>query len=150
MRFYDGLMGRMTMDVLKGLGIHGASVVRMPATIPNNNRTMYIKSVANNVKQTEWLNKWALEIGTEVATGKNVMVFYPFKRENPYWLDMHQILSLICSAGGIDEETDIVKHFGEMDGEEKARVLIDINRHWKKRVVMTNAAVTACLVFNED
>ena len=149
-RFYDGFMGRITMDVLKGLGIHGAAVVRMPTSIPNNNRTMYIKSVANTEKQTEWLKKWALEIGTEVARGKNVMVFYPFKRENAYWLDMHQILSLICSAGGIDEAKDTVKHFGEMDGKEKARILSGINLHWKKRVVLTNAAVTAGLDFNED
>jgi hypothetical protein len=63
-RFYDGFMGRMTMDILKGIGIHGASVVRMPATIPNSGRTMYIKSVPRKIKQVEFLKQWATEIGT--------------------------------------------------------------------------------------
>jgi hypothetical protein len=54
---------------------------------------------------------------------------------------------MICKIGGIDEEKGTVKHFGDMDGETKALVLIDINRHWRKRVVMTNASVTAGLDF---
>ena len=64
MRFYDGFMGRITLDVLKGLGISGAAVVRMPASIPNNGQTMYIKSVERNMEQIVWLKTWAAEIGT--------------------------------------------------------------------------------------
>ena len=54
-RFYDGFMGRMTMDALKGLGIHDS----MPAAIPNSNRTMYITSVPRKIKQVEFLKQWA-------------------------------------------------------------------------------------------
>jgi len=63
---------------------------------------------------------------------------------------MHQIMQIICENGGFDEEKDTVKHFGDMDGETKARILSDINRHWRKQVVMTNAAVTAGLDFNVE
>jgi hypothetical protein len=80
-RFYDGFIGRITMDILKGLGIHGASVVHMPATIPDNGRTMYIKSFPRSMKQVEFLKQWATEISTQVKNGKNVMVYYPFKRQ---------------------------------------------------------------------
>jgi hypothetical protein len=77
-------MGRIPMDVLKGLGISGAFVVRMPATIPNNGRAVYIKSVERNMEQIVWLKTWATEIGTRVAAGNNVMVFYPFKAQKTY------------------------------------------------------------------
>jgi hypothetical protein len=42
-RCYDGFMGMTTSDVLKGLGILDAAVVRMPDYIPNNGRTMIVK-----------------------------------------------------------------------------------------------------------
>jgi hypothetical protein len=50
-RFYGEFMGRITIDVLKGLDVSNASVVCMPAKAPNNGQTMYIKSVARNMKQ---------------------------------------------------------------------------------------------------
>jgi hypothetical protein len=39
-RLYEGFMGRMSMDVLRGMGIQDVAVVRMPSSIPNNGRTM--------------------------------------------------------------------------------------------------------------
>jgi len=146
-RFYDGSMERITMDALKVLGISDASVVRMPATAPNNGRTMYIKSVARNMEQIVWLKNWAVAIGKQVAAGKNGMVFYPFKVEKRYWPSMHQIMSTTCNHGGIDENKDTIMHYGDMDGEEKALIVSDLNMHQRKRVVMTNAAVTAGVGF---
>jgi hypothetical protein len=54
-RMYDGFMGRLSMDVLKGLGIANVSVVRMHETVPNNIRTMFIRPVNRNMEQKEWL-----------------------------------------------------------------------------------------------
>ena len=90
---------------------------------------------------------WATEIGSQVAAGKNVMVLYPFKAQKTYWPSMHQIMSMICNIGGIDEKKDTVMHFGDMDGEEKARVLSDLNTNYRKRVIITNTAVTAGVDF---
>jgi hypothetical protein len=78
------------------------------------------------------------------------MVCYPFKRGTDFWLSNHHIMQIICEHRGIDAKKDTVKHFGHMDGETKAHILGDINRHWKKRFVMTNAAVTAGLDFNVE
>jgi hypothetical protein len=80
-RFYDGFMGGMTIDVLKGLGVHGAYVICMPATIPNNRQTIYIKSNPRSIKQIEGMRFWATEIGTYVAAGKKVIMYNLFKRE---------------------------------------------------------------------
>jgi hypothetical protein len=88
-----------------------------------------------------------VEIGKQIAAGKNVMVFYSFKVEKMYWPSMHQIMSTICHHGGIDEDKDTVMHYGDMDGAEKALILNDLNKHWRKRVVMTNSAVTAGVDF---
>jgi hypothetical protein len=75
------------------------------------------------------------------------MVFYPFKAQKTYWPSMHQITSTICNIGGIDEKKNTVMHFGDMDGKEKALVLINLNTHWRKRVVITNITVTAGVDF---
>ena len=79
---YDGFIGRITMDVLQGLGIIDVFVVRMPGASQNNGRTMFFKPIsAGKIGQTKWPMVWAMDIGRQVAAGKNVMVFYPFKRE---------------------------------------------------------------------
>jgi hypothetical protein len=146
-RCYDGFMGRTTSDVLKGLGILDAAVVRMPASIPDNGRTMIMQAVNQTNETKEWLKAWAADIGAQVATGKNVMVFYPFKHEKPIWPSMTQMMALICDEGGIDI-SDTVMHYGGMDSAEKNRILSNINENWKVRVVMTNTAVTAGVDFN--
>ena len=146
-RCYDGFMGRLTADLLKGLGIENVGVVRMPDTFRVNNRTMYLTSVPKSVKQSQWLIQWATHIGQQVAKGKKVMVFYPFKNEKLSWPSMAQIMDQICKVGGIDRDSDTVMHFGDMDKKQKATILSDINTHWRKRVVMTNSAVTAGVDF---
>jgi hypothetical protein len=80
-RFYDGFVGQRTIYVLKGLDISGALVVRMPAVFLNNNRTMNIKSVERNMKESVCLSIWAAEIGAHIAAGKNMMVFYSSRRK---------------------------------------------------------------------
>ncbi len=52
-RLYDGFMGRLSMDVLKGLGIANVSVVRMPDTVTDSGRTMFIKSANRNMEQKD-------------------------------------------------------------------------------------------------
>ena len=149
-RLYDGFMGRTSMDVLKGMGIQDVAVVRMPSSVPNNGRTMIMESADSNFETMKWLKAWAASIGEQVRAGKNVMVFYQFRKEDKYnrWPSMKQMMEIICKVGGIDVTTDTVMHYGGMDGDEKKRILSDINTHWKVRVVMTNSAVTAGVDFN--
>jgi hypothetical protein len=111
-RMYDGFMGRLSIDVLKGIGIANVSVVTMPETVPNNNRTMFIRSVNRNMEQKEWLTAWAIEIGRQVEIGKNVMVFSPFNHETRYCPSMEQIMRTTCHRGGIDIDADTVMHYG--------------------------------------
>jgi hypothetical protein len=146
-RFYDGFMGRITSDVLQGLDILNPSVVRMPVTSQSNRRTMYIKPVSKSISQSKWLISWAMDIGRHVATGKNFMVFYPFKTEKASWPAMSRIVRIICTEGNIDAEKDTVMHFGGMDGKEKTLILSNLGIHWKKRVVLANSAVTAGVDF---
>ena len=54
-RCYDGFMGRTASDVLKCLGIRDAAVVRMPASIPDNGRTMILQSVNHGFETEDWL-----------------------------------------------------------------------------------------------
>jgi len=149
-RLYDGFMGRTSMDVLKGMGIQDVAVVRMPSSVPNNGRTMIMESADSSFETMEWLKAWAASIGEQVRSGKNVMVFHQFRKEDKYnrWPSMKQMMEIICKVGGIDMTTDTVMHYGGMDGDEKKRILSDINTHWKVRVVMTISAVTAGVDFN--
>ncbi len=78
-------MGRTTSDVLKGLGILNVAVVRMPASIPDNGRTIIMQSVNHGFETNEWLKSWAADIGDQVPDGRNVMVSYPFKNEKAMW-----------------------------------------------------------------
>ncbi len=117
-------MGRISLDFLKGLGIHDIAVVRMPQDTPKSNgRTMYIQFVQKGVKTKDWLKSWAVEIGAQVAAGKNVMVFYPFTEEATSWPTMHQVMKLICDEGNIDAEADTVMHFGKMGCKAKTKIL---------------------------
>ena len=145
-RCYDGFMGRKTMEVLRGLGIEDVGVVRMPGA-RSVNRTMYLTSVPNETDLRDWLIQWATDIGKQVAGGKNVMVFYPFKVEKFSWPSMDQIMKQICKSAGIDQASETLMHFGNMDKKERATILSDLNTHWQKRVVMTNSAVTAGVDF---
>ena len=63
-RCYDGFMGRITMDVLQGLGILNVFVVRMPVASQGNGRTMFFKLVrSDKIGQYKWLMAWAMDIG---------------------------------------------------------------------------------------
>ena len=69
------------MDILQGMGILDVSVVRMPVALQSIGRTMFIKPVsAGKIGQSKGLMAWAMDIGRQVAAGKSVMVFYPFKK----------------------------------------------------------------------
>jgi hypothetical protein len=56
-----------------------------------------------------------MDIGRQVAAEKNVMVFYPFKKESKPWPSMFQIMNIICDEGDIDKEKDTAMHYGGMD-----------------------------------
>ncbi len=43
---------------------------------------------------------------------------------------MRQMMETICKVEGIDMATDTVMYFGDMDSDEKKRILSDINTHW--------------------
>jgi hypothetical protein len=147
-RLYDGFMGMTSMDVLCGMSIQDAAIMRMPSSVPNNDRTMIMQPADSSFKTKEWLKVWTAYIGAQVKDGSNVVVFYPFKYEKDIWPSMMQIMDIICAVGGIDQTTDTVMHYGGMDGVEKKRMLSGIITHWKARVVMTNLAVTAGVDFN--
>ena len=49
-RLYGFFMGRTSSDVLKGLGILDAAVVRMPVSIPTNGRSMILQSALKRFK----------------------------------------------------------------------------------------------------
>ena len=76
------------------------------------------------------------------------MVFYPFTEEAASWPTMPQVMKLICDEGNIDAEADTVMHFGKMDCAAKNKILVNINEHWQRMVVMTNNSATAGLNFN--
>ena len=147
-RLYDGFMGRMSMEVLRGMGIQDVIAVRVPSSIPNTGGTMIMQSANSSFETKEWHKVWAANIGAQVKSGKNIMVFFQFRYETDNWPSMNQMMEVICAVGEIDMNTDTVMHNGGMDGVEKKRILADINMHWKKRVVMTNSAVTAGVDFN--
>ena len=96
----------------------------------------------------KWLTARAYDIGRQVSAGKNVMIFYPFIKENANWPSTNHVMAAISAIGDIDEERDTVMHNNIMDGKDKKRVLPNIWIEWQKRVVMTNTSVTAGLNFD--
>jgi len=62
-------MGKTISDILKGLGILDATVVRMPASIPNSGMTMIMQSVNHDFEMKECLKARAADIGAQVDDG---------------------------------------------------------------------------------
>jgi hypothetical protein len=62
-RFFDGFMGRLSDDIIKGLGRPQAAVVRMPPRTIGNGRTMNIVTVPKNAELHDFLMSWAYDIG---------------------------------------------------------------------------------------
>jgi hypothetical protein len=148
-RVYDGFMDRTSMDVLKGMGIHDAAVVRMPSPVLNNWRTLIIQAVDSNLQTKNMLKVWVADIGAQVAAGKNVMVFYLFKYETDFWPSMMQTRHIICAVGDIDMTTDTdVMHYDGMLGATKKLILSGINTYWNIYVAMPNTVVTSGVNFS--
>ncbi len=71
-RFLDGFMGKISLDILKELGIRNVAVVRMPPHVhgAKNGRTMNVALIPKDVPTKKWLTEWAFNIGRQVNLGK--------------------------------------------------------------------------------
>lgn len=146
-RCYDGFMGRKTTEFLEGLGIEVA-VVRMPDHNRPNGRVFHVRSIPKDCSPTGFMQRWATEIGLEVAAGKNVMVYHHFINST-CWLTQKEVMKIICDVGGIDMERDtlMINRRSPKTDKEADEVLSNINAHFQKRVVMTNSRITAGVDF---
>jgi len=138
-RFFDGFLGRKSLELLHGLGTEDVAVVKMPpGRVPNNGRTMNLSSVRLGEDLKDWLIRWATDIGMHVRDGKNIMVFYPFVVPKEHWPGIEEIVVTIARVAGIPMD-DTVIQTGAMSDQVKKWFFSDVNRHWRARVVATNS-----------
>jgi len=68
-RFFDGFMGRLSNDIIKGLDRPQAAIVHVPPRTHGNGRTVNIVTVPKNAELHEFLMSWAYDIGKQVKEG---------------------------------------------------------------------------------
>lgn len=142
----DAFLTKKTIQFMKKVCPKASVEIIQSDSIPSSRK---VKLIKQSKKLADDYKKWRHMIVQDIKDDKNLYVFYPFVNGTSNKESIEDLKMFIADNAKIDPNDDIITYYGSQDDKTK-ETLSEVNNLWdKKRVVITNNAITVGVNFDK-